>query len=208
MRLVGRCKVFVIYPVQVDNSGTFPDIRFLTVGMVSEYMYNNSASPKKREDDGMSDSVAFFLVPKKEVAYLPINCTMRQAMERMEHHGYTAVPIIDEDNKYIGTLTEGDLLSKFKNTPDLDLRGTEKIMLNEIPRRMDNQPVRIYASIQDLLSLVADQNFVPVVDDNDVFIGIVRRREILEHYTKQIQSKAKDKKKSVHPSSILAEAGI
>lgn len=156
----------------------------------------------------MSDSVAFFLVPKKEVAYLPINCTMRQAMERMEHRGYTAVPIIDEDNKYIGTLTEGDLLSKFKNTPDLDLRGTEKIMLGDIPRRMDNQPVRIYASIQDLLSLVADQNFVPVVDDNDVFIGIVRRREILEHYTKQIQSKAKDKKKSVHPSSILAEAGI
>ena len=81
-------------------------------------------------------------------------------------------------------------------------------MLSDIPRRMDNQPVRIYASIQDLLSLVADQNFVPVIDDNDIFIGIVRRREILEHYTKQIQSKAKDKKKPVHPSNILAEAGI
>lgn len=154
----------------------------------------------------MSDNVAFFLVPKKEVAYLPINCTMRQAMERMEHRGYTAVPIIDENNKYVGTVTEGDLLWKFKNTPGLTLKGTEKIMLKDIPRRMDNQPVRIYATINDLLSLVIDQNFVPVIDDNDIFIGIVRRREILEHYTKQIQ--AKTKKQFAFSTNVLADATI
>jgi len=154
----------------------------------------------------MSDNVAFFLVPKKEVAYLPINCTMRQAMERMEHRGYTAVPIIDDNNKYVGTLTEGDLLWKFKNTPGLTLKGAEKILLKDIPRRMDNQPVRIYATLNDLLSLVIDQNFVPVVDDNDVFIGIVRRREILEHYTKQIQTKSK--KQYAFNSNVLADATI
>lgn len=156
----------------------------------------------------MSDNVAFFLVPKKEVAYIPINCTMRQAMERMEHRGYTAVPVIDENNKYIGTLTEGDLLWMFKNNPDLDLKGAEKILLKDVPRRMDNQPVRIYATVQDLFSLVIDQNFVPVVDDHDIFIGIVRRREILEHYYKMYQSKAKEKKKTVYPSSVLADATI
>lgn len=157
----------------------------------------------------MSDNVAFFLVPKKEVAFLPINCTMRQAMERMEHHGYTAVPLIDEDNKYVGTLTEGDLLWKFKNTPGLTLKGTEKIMLRDVTRRMDNQPVRIYATIHDLLSLVIDQNFVPVVDDHDVFIGIVRRREILEHYTMQLQTKSKDKKHYSYPATgVLADATI
>lgn len=139
----------------------------------------------------MSDNVAFFLVPKKEVAYIPIDCTMRQAMERMEHHGYTAVPIIDENKKYVGTLTEGDLLWKFKNTPGLTLKGAEKVMLKDVPRRTDNQPVRVYANIKDLLSLVFDQNFVPVVDDNDVFIGIVRRREVLEHYTKLFQDPPK-----------------
>jgi len=151
----------------------------------------------------MSDNVAFFLVPKKEVAYLPVNCTMRQAMERMEHHGYTAVPLIDDDNKYVGTLTEGDLLWKFKNTPGLDLKGAEKVMLVDVPRRVDNQPVRIYATIGDLLSLVIDQNFVPVIDDNDVFIGMVRRREVLEHYTKQLQTA--HKRTYSYPSSALAD---
>lgn len=108
---------------------------------------------------------------------------MRQALEKMEYHRYTAIPLISEDGKYAGTLTEGDLLWEFKNNPELTMKGTEKIFLKDIPRHVENQPVRIYAKIEHLLTLAIDQNFVPVIDDNDVFIGIVRRREIIEYLT-------------------------
>lgn len=126
-------------------------------------------------------NIAFFLIPKKEVAYLPIKCTMRQALEKMEYHQYTAVPLIDEAGHYIGTLTEGDLLWKLKNTPGLSMEGTEKINLKEVPRRVNNTPIYINAEMEDLLSLAIEQNFIPVVDDNEIFIGIIRRREILEY---------------------------
>lgn len=129
-------------------------------------------------------NIAFFLIPKKEVIYLPLNCTMRQALEKMEYHRYSAVPLIDEEGKYAGTITEGDLLWKMKNTRGLTFTGTEKILLKEIPRRVINNPVRIHAEIESLLSLAIVQNFVPVVDDSDIFIGIIRRREIIEYYTK------------------------
>ena len=128
-----------------------------------------------------SINIAFFLIPKKDLVCLPLTCTMRQAMERMEFKSYTAVPLIDEGGRYAGTLTEGDLLRMFKKNPDMTLKDTEKIPLLQVPRRLNNQPVRIYAKIQNLLSLAIDQNFVPVIDDSDVFIGIVRRREIIEH---------------------------
>ena len=132
---------------------------------------------------------------------------MRQAMEKMENRGFRAVPIIDENNKYVGTLSEGDLLWKFKNTPGLTLKGTEKIMLKGIPRRMDNEPVRVYASISDLITLVIDQNFVPVIDDQDVFIGIVRRREVLEYYTNtnQVESKTEKPKQRPYSCNLLAD---
>jgi predicted transcriptional regulator len=35
--------------------------------------------------------------------------------------------------------------------------------------------------MEDLMSLVAIQNFVPVVDDNEVFIGIIRRMDIIQY---------------------------
>ncbi len=137
-------------------------------------------------------NIAFFLLPKKEVVYLPLKCTMRQALEKMEYHRYTAIPLIDEHGKYAGTLTEGDLLWKMKNTPGLTFEGTAKINIGEVPRRITNNPVRIGAEIEDLLSLAIVQNFVPVVDDNNIFIGIIRRREIMEYYRKMFLVNGKE----------------
>jgi len=126
-------------------------------------------------------NVAFFLTPKIEVAWVPVDASMRQALERMEHHRYTAVPLLDDKGRYVGTLTEGDLLWMMKRTAGLTFEGTEYVRLSEVPRRMVNHPVHIDAEVEQLLSLAADQNFVPVVDSREVFIGIVRRKAILAH---------------------------
>jgi CBS domain-containing protein len=128
-------------------------------------------------------NIAFFLIPKNEVIYLPPSSTMRQALEKMEHHRYSAVPIIDFDGKYVGTLTEGDLLWKIKNTPGMGFKNTEEVYVKDIPQHFQNNPVRIDADMSSLIALATVQNFVPVVDDMGVFIGIVRRREIIEYLT-------------------------
>lgn len=127
-------------------------------------------------------NIAFFLTPKKDVVYESINSTMRQALERMEYHRYTAIPLIDKQGKYIGTITEGDMLWKLKNTPELNFRNTDKIKLAKIPRHTHNNQVHIRSDIEDLMHLAINQNFVPVVDDEDVFIGIIKRSEIIQYY--------------------------
>lgn len=110
---------------------------------------------------------------------------MRQALEKMEFHHYTAIPLVDEDGKYASTLTEGDLLWKMKNTPSLTFADTERIWLKDIPRRMVNTPIHINEEMENLLSLAIMQNFIPVIDDKDVFCGIIRRREIIEYFARQ-----------------------
>lgn len=129
----------------------------------------------------MRANVSFFVIPKQDVIVLPYDCTIRQALEKMEFHRYTAVPLIDDEGKYRGTLTEGDLLWKIKNTFDLSFDKMERVPLTEVPLRWQNHPVRINATMNDLIERAVEQNFVPVVDDEDVFIGIVRRREIIEY---------------------------
>jgi CBS domain-containing protein len=126
-------------------------------------------------------NIAFFLTPKNEVVYEKPSSTMRQALERMEYHRYTAVPLINEKGNYVGTLTEGDLLWKLKNTPNLSFNDTNNILIKDIPRRICNKAVLINADIESLISLAKNQNFVPVVDDNDVFIGIIKRSDILTY---------------------------
>lgn len=131
-------------------------------------------------------NVAFFLTPKKSVVYEFSTSTMRQALERMEFHRYTAIPIIDKDGKYIETLTEGDLLWKLKNTPGLTFKETSTILVRDIPKHMKNKPVSITSNIEDLVLLASNQNFVPVVDDQSIFIGIVKRSDIISYLYEQL----------------------
>ncbi|MGI5892164.1 MAG: CBS domain-containing protein [Bacillota bacterium] len=124
----------------------------------------------------------FFLLPKSETAYLLENNTVRQGLEKMQHYGYTAVPVLDEDGRYVGSITVADFLWYIKDIHDMSLASAGKMPLKDVPRRHDNQSVAIDAKITDMFHAAMEQNFIPVVDDFGVFIGIVRRRAILEYY--------------------------
>ena len=135
-------------------------------------------------------NIAFFLLPKQEVVCLPSDATLRQALERMEYHRYSAVPIINAEGGYCGTVTEGDMLWFMKSRSGLTFEGTNKIKLSEVPLRMNNKSVNIDANMDDLISLSKVQNFVPVVDDRNHFIGIVRRSEIIDYCQKGLSERA------------------
>ncbi len=124
-------------------------------------------------------NLLFFLTPKASCTYLYDDFTLRQALERMEHSGYSALPILKRDGSYCGTLTEGDLLWAVKNLCCMDLRDTENHNIMEIDHRKDNLPVTVTTDMQQLLLRATDQNFVPVIDDKGAFIGIVTRRAIM-----------------------------
>lgn len=127
-----------------------------------------------------------FLYPKDKVSYLTDSATMKEAMDRLEACHYTAIPIIDKEGKYIGTLSEGDLLWKLKCTPGLNFDNMDDVSVTDIKKRIYNECVEVNAHMEDMLTLAADQNFVPVVDDERVFLGIIRRKDIIEYYTRNI----------------------
>lgn len=131
------------------------------------------------------DNILFFLTPKAMCSYLYDDYTIRQALEKMEVAGYAALPILNRRGEYRGTMTEGDLLWALKNMCYLDLRQAEAHRVMEISRRRDNVPVRVTTSMHDLIDRASTQNYVPVVDDRDSFIGIITRSAII-HYCQGI----------------------
>lgn len=131
-------------------------------------------------------NIAFFLTPKVEVVYEKESATMRRVLERMEHHSYTAIPLINNEGVYVGTLTEGDLLWKLKNTKGLSFENTNEVRVKDIERTVNHKSVSINSDMDSLISLAISQNFVPVVDDDGVFIGIIKRSDIIEYCYKKL----------------------
>ncbi|MBT2293567.1 CBS domain-containing protein [Paenibacillus albidus] len=130
--------------------------------------------------------ISSFLLPKYQVAYITSSMSMLEALEQLEQHHYTAIPIIDTEGRYVGTLSEGDLLWKLRQTPDLTFEKMAEVPVSEIQKHVHNESVFIKAQMEDMLTLAADQNFVPVVDAEGQFIGIIRRKDIIEYYTRNI----------------------
>ncbi len=127
-------------------------------------------------------NILFFLKPKGDIVYIENDETMRQVMEKMEHHRFTAVPLISrETGTYLGTVTEGDLLWYIKKRDDFSIREAEEINIMKIKRHRDNQPVSADADMEDLINKVVQQNFVPVIDSKKTFIGIITRRDVIRY---------------------------
>lgn len=109
---------------------------------------------------------------------------IRQGMEKMYHHGYTAIPVLDKDGCYRGTITEGDFLWTVLDFhhPMPQVHDLEKRYLSEIPLRRKYVSVHINATMEELYHRSIAQNFIPVVDDRGVFIGIVKRKDIIKYF--------------------------
>ena len=128
-------------------------------------------------------NILFFLKPKSELAYIYDYHTLRQALEIMEYHKYSSVPILNREGKYVGSITEGDVLWSLKKLNILSIKDAEDISIMKIERRLDYQCVTAESNMEDLIGKAMEQNFVPVVDDQEHFIGIITRRDIIGYYS-------------------------
>ena len=131
------------------------------------------------------NNILFFMTPKAMCAFVYDDYSIRQALEKMESAGYAALPILNKRGEYRGTITEGDILWALKNICYMDMRQAEARRIMEITRRRDNIPVKVTTSMYDLAQRANTQNFVPVVDDSGIFIGIVTRKSIIEYFVKK-----------------------
>ena len=132
-------------------------------------------------------NILFFLHPKAELAFIYDYHTVRQAMEIMEHYKYSCVPILNRAGKYVGTITEGDLLWDLKEKGILNIKQAENLSIMKVERRCDYLPVSIECDMEDLVKRAMGQNFVPVEDDQHFFIGIVTRRDIIGYLSDTIK---------------------
>ena len=132
-------------------------------------------------------NILFFLTPKSDIAYIFENETLRQTLEKMEHRKFSCIPILNPEGKYVGTISEGDLLWGMKTLNVPGLKEAESISIMAIPRRATYKAVHADSDMEDLLDKAINQNYVPVVDDKGSFIGIITRKEIIKYCYKELK---------------------
>ena len=126
-------------------------------------------------------NIARIMVPKALTIFLHEDDTLRQGLETFSRHGYTAVPVLDARDRYIGSIAEGDFLRYMLDTGSVELHSLEAHRVKDILRPDFCPAISINAEEQTVIDFVLDQNFVPVVDDRNALCGIITRRELIAY---------------------------
>ena len=148
-------------------------------------------------------NVISLLTPKAQVAFLYSDCTVRQGLEKLRTHGYTAVPVLARDGSYVGTVSEGDFLWSILDRKDNSLRAQERVRLSTILRPDFNPAVHIGVRMSELVDRSMRQSFIPVVDDRGAFVGIVTRQNIIRRL---ITSRAAPEEPEPEPVPVFSAA--
>lgn len=139
-------------------------------------------------------NIFFLLKPKAVVSYIYDDNSIRQGLEKLRAHKFTAIPVIKKDGTYVGTVSEGDFLWHIVDRNKYDgIKSEEDNMVSDLIKNDRNPPVKSNATMDELLLRVMRQNFVPVTDDRNIFIGIVTRTDVIKYYyDKEQNDKYKD----------------
>lgn len=123
-----------------------------------------------------------FIKPVDEVEYVYEDQTLLEALDKMEGPRFTSIPILKRDGGYAGTLTEGDLLWYIRRKLDFQVKKADRACVCDIPRHRDYEPVRLSTNIDELIIKASNENFVPVLNENGKFVGIVTRKTLLNYF--------------------------
>lgn len=132
----------------------------------------------------MAVNILRFLIPKSLVEYIESDSTIRQAIEKMSYHRYTAIPVIDEEGLYLGTVRNEDILKHILRYGSFSLYESEEHSVGEILDESQTKPLSHSASMKELVDQVKEHNYVPIVDDRGCFIGLILRRDVLNYLLK------------------------
>ena len=136
--------------------------------------------------------ILHFLTPKANTSFLEYDSTIRQALEKFDYHKYSVVPLIDEEGRYISTLSEGDLLRFIKNDNNFDISVAENKSIKEIKPYRPYKAIFINSDIEEVIKLSLSQNFIPIVDDRGTYIGIIKRKDIIEYMMQNMNKVTKE----------------
>ncbi len=134
------------------------------------------------------------LTPKNQTSYLEETSTIRQALEKMDYRKFTVIPLLDSSGKYVSTISEGDILRYIKNKQNFNFQEAEKIPLSVIEKYRPYEALKNDAEVKDVIDMSLKQNFIPLVDDRGIYMGIVKRKDVIMHLYKQYM-KVNDKEK-------------
>lgn len=118
-----------------------------------------------------------FLTPADKLAVIIDSHNIDHAKLLLSHMTYSRVPVVTEDNRFLGTIGLNEIIRYQMENELTDEELHQDISL--IAKR-DVATVKEDYELAEVLRKLIDESFLPVLGKNDEFLGIITRKAILK----------------------------
>lgn len=137
-----------------------------------------------------------FMISSEKVAHVQLNNPLDHALLVLIKSGYFAIPVVDSAFKLQGLVSMALILDSILGierieTERLENKVVEDVMNHDVPFIRENE------SFFTGLKLLIDHPFLCVVNEEDVFTGIITRRTILKNINRVLYESNRE---SVRPT--------
>jgi CBS domain-containing protein len=98
-----------------------------------------------------------------------------KALDQMQEFGIEMLPVVDENKKYVGLLTDEAIL----DIQDMDLP------LKDLPYALTHPFVKANMHIFEVIKIAAENNLslIPVLEDDNLFIGTITLQSLFRYFS-------------------------
>ena len=123
-----------------------------------------------------------FMIPADNVANVIDQHTLSTGLLILTQSNYTMIPVLSAESKLMGVISMSMIIKAVMTVDAIEMERLDELKVRDVMLR---QPVRVQATchLADVLNYLIDQNFVCVVDEDNRFLGIITRKNVLQRLT-------------------------
>ncbi|MGM0217088.1 cyclic-di-AMP-binding protein CbpB [Enterococcus sp. AZ126] len=120
-----------------------------------------------------------FLIPAENVANVMCLNPLSHALLVLSQVKYSKIPVLDKGDRFVGLISLSDVVDKMFDITSVDFDKLQDFTVADV-MEVNVPLIGEQWELEDILHLLVDAAFLPVVDDNQCFKGIITRKELLK----------------------------
>lgn len=126
-----------------------------------------------------------FIISSEKVAHVQVGNSAEHALLVLTKTGYSAIPVLDSKYHFRGLINAQRITDAILGLDHIEYERLPDIKVDDIMER-DLPLIHVNERFHRALDMLIDQNFLCVIDDDGMFMGILTRRVVLKQLKKQI----------------------
>ena len=130
----------------------------------------------------IEEKAGSFIIPASRIAFVEDENPLYHAFLILTKMKYSKIPVLDKNQKVVGLISLAMITDKMLTPDNIVIEPLSDLKVKDV-MQTDFETINFaHTNLETQLHLLVDNPFVPVVNDNNIFQGLLTRREWIKAF--------------------------